>query len=500
MGSGTPTVSYNSPVNSLAQSSQLARHPKQKGKYSAAVKKYGTKKPRRSAATFQKKLYVFQNMGPDAPNKFTRSDKNICLKGLLPPISIEASESEIRKEICALIHSGYCSTHMEISPTDFEFINMSGKQASVACCKENFECNGRAVRELSGSGSIYVRLTKSIDLEEVQTISSDDDDVSLPVGPFHFGSGSDAPVTSTGSGLSSSDTINSCSSGLCTSHITTSGINSLSSHASSDLSSHTASRDDGLSSFHTTGSFSRLSAGQSTSHTSTTTSSISSLSSCTTRSHSDLSSSRTSNSHSTGQSSSHTTTSDSSQLSSHNTISGSSMSSSDTETILYDIPTITPDTGNEVPIVQEDLTDQDSTHASLFLSSYEEGNSTLVLDITNLREIFPNIPLSQLEYLYKLSSYSLSNTIEFLTNTPTFASLCGLAADSTITTALEESPRIRLESDDLDEDWLAAALAFYKHNKFDKHASLRITIRGQPGIDTGGVRRQFFKPGARLVS
>ena len=94
--------------------------------------------------------------------------------------------------------------------------------------------------------------------------------------------------------------------------------------------------------------------------------------------------------------------------------------------------------------------------------------------------------------MYKLSSYSLSNTVEFLTNMPTFASLCGLAADSTITTALEESPRIRLESDNLDEDWLAAALAFYKHNKFDKHASLRITIHGQPGIDTGDVRRQFF--------
>ena len=132
-------------MNSLAQSSQLARHPKQKGKYSAAVKKYGTKKPRRSAATFQKKLYVFQNMGPDAPDKFTRSDKNICLNGLLPPISVEASESEIWEEICALIHSGYCSTHMEISPTDFEFINMSGKQASVACCKENF-VNGMVVR------------------------------------------------------------------------------------------------------------------------------------------------------------------------------------------------------------------------------------------------------------------------------------------------------------------------------------------------------------------
>ena len=94
--------------------------------------------------------------------------------------------------------------------------------------------------------------------------------------------------------------------------------------------------------------------------------------------------------------------------------------------------------------------------------------------------------------MYELSSYSLSNTVEYPTKTPTFASLHSLASDSLITTALEESPRIRLESDDLEEDWLVAALAFYKYNKFDKHASLRITIRGQPGIDTGSVRRQFF--------
>ena len=142
---------------------------------------------------------------------------------------------------------------METSPTDLEFINMSGKQASVVCCKDNFEWDGCVIRELNGSGSAYVRLTTCTDLEEVQTISSDDEDVSLLVEPFHFGSRSDAPATSTGNGLSS-HTINSCSSGLCTSHITTS-TNSLSSHtASSDLSSHTASRVNGLSSFHTTGS------------------------------------------------------------------------------------------------------------------------------------------------------------------------------------------------------------------------------------------------------
>lgn len=62
--------------------------------------------------------------------------------------------------------------------------------------------------------------------------------------------------------------------------------------------------------------------------------------------------------------------------------------------------------------------------------------------IANLREIFPNISSSYLKYLYKLSSYSLSNTVEFLTKSCTFASLCGLGADSIITTALEESPCI----------------------------------------------------------
>lgn len=63
---------------------------------------------------------------------------------------------------------------MEISPTDFEFINMSGKQASIAYCKDNFEWDGRAIKELSGSGSVYVHLTKCTDFEEVLTVSSDD--------------------------------------------------------------------------------------------------------------------------------------------------------------------------------------------------------------------------------------------------------------------------------------------------------------------------------------
>ena len=56
-----------------------------------------------SSATFQKKLVVFNYMGRDPPNNFTRSDKRIVVRGLLPPISVEATKEQIREEICEAI-------------------------------------------------------------------------------------------------------------------------------------------------------------------------------------------------------------------------------------------------------------------------------------------------------------------------------------------------------------------------------------------------------------
>ena len=35
-------------------------------------------------------------------------------------------------------------------------------------------------------------------------------------------------------------------------------------------------------------------------------------------------------------------------------------------------------------------------------------------------------------------------------------------------------------------------MAFYKSHKFNREAEVRVYIRGQPGVDTGGIRRQFF--------
>ena len=63
-------------------------------------------------------------------------------------------------------------------------------------------------------------------------------------------------------------------------------------------------------------------------------------------------------------------------------------------------------------------------------------------------------------------------------------------ASSNITVPVYEGPRIRVSMDDVD-DWFNIAIAFYKRS-FCSNTSVSTSISGQPGIDTGGIRRQFF--------
>ena len=91
MSSPLPSVSYNSKSRSL-QSSQpfstfLPRREKRKSKSSLALAKYGSgKKGKMQVSTFQRKLVVFNYMGVDSPTHFTRKDKYIVMRGLLPDI------------------------------------------------------------------------------------------------------------------------------------------------------------------------------------------------------------------------------------------------------------------------------------------------------------------------------------------------------------------------------------------------------------------------------
>ena len=177
-------VSYSPMANSLSSSRDTDfRKHKGKGKYQLTVEKCGgsKKKNRSSAVTFQKKLYVFNYRGPDAPETFTRSDKDIITRGLLPQISVSATEKEVRSEIFEVMQSCETPNLSEIGPDDFQFINMSGKQASVPHCKrKGFEWNGRAVKELAGSGAVYIHLTKP---PGVLSISDDEDLVPYTLSP-----------------------------------------------------------------------------------------------------------------------------------------------------------------------------------------------------------------------------------------------------------------------------------------------------------------------------
>ena len=134
-------------------------------------------------------------------------------------------------------------------------------------------------------------------------------------------------------------------------------------------------------------------------------------------------------------------------------------------------------------------------------STSSEGSPALVIihekrdmsqDIPKLVEMFPTTSLQQLEFVYELSCKNVDCACERLLEGPTLECLQSLAFKHDLFIPLSESPHIILDVDDEPEDWVHSAVSFYKSEKFNRNAQLRVSIRKQPGIDTGGIRRQFF--------
>ena len=113
-------------------------------------------------------------------------------------------------------------------------------------------------------------------------------------------------------------------------------------------------------------------------------------------------------------------------------------------------------------------------------------------DMENLVDMLPNISRENIKFVYAESGNNFLETTNCLVDGPTSDSIRSLLYFSRITTSMTESPRIRLEADDDSDDWVSAATAYYNSANFDPHAEVRIAWRGQPAIDTGGVRPQFF--------
>lgn len=167
--------------SSSGSSRMLERRPKRKGKARLAVEKYrssdcsDTPRGRRPAQTFQKKLVVIDYMGTKAPWKFALKEVHVWMRGMLPEIEITASEQEVRGFISDTVKN-YTKS---LSASDFEFLEASGKCLCVPAQRASFEWTGRAVKQLAGTGAVYIRLTGEREEEGCSSELSDSSD-SLP--------------------------------------------------------------------------------------------------------------------------------------------------------------------------------------------------------------------------------------------------------------------------------------------------------------------------------
>lgn len=83
----------------------------------------------------------------------------------------------------------------------------------------------------------------------------------------------------------------------------------------------------------------------------------------------------------------------------------------------------------------------------------------------------------------ELCSHDLNKACDILGTSLKAERLCKLLRKMKMKKRPSESPNINVSEDQ--DSWVNAALAFYKGSKIVSNAGLRITIQGQPGVDTG---------------
>ena len=163
-----PRLSYTSP-RLYHSFPSLERRSTGKGKEKAkyVLAKYGQKCKKK--ITFQKKIVIVKYMGEQAPSSFTLKEDIIQLRGMLPEMDYGSSETKVRTIISATLQSGLKKS---IGLFDFEFLEAAGKQLCVPAHTSELEWTGRAVKELAGSGSIYVRIITDEESNESDCDSS----------------------------------------------------------------------------------------------------------------------------------------------------------------------------------------------------------------------------------------------------------------------------------------------------------------------------------------
>ena len=129
-----------------------------------------------------------------------------------------------------------------------------------------------------------------------------------------------------------------------------------------------------------------------------------------------------------------------------------------------------------------------STNPPAFIVEYECSSmpsSSSSSGCSDLYEIFPDIPPSTLDALFSLCSCSKTLTTDLVTS---------LSLEQVLSifrqkvTDVYKQQKVQVDEGDILND----TIAIYKNDKLSLSHPIRVSFVGQPAVDSGGVRRQFF--------
>ena len=402
-----------------------------------------SKRPPLTNQTFSKKVIVFKCMAPKSPKCFARKETDIVTRGFISDVFLDSTEGEMRQEIYEVIlNAGLRS----IGPKDFEFVDVNGKTGCVLSRKEGSEFSGRAIKQVAGTGAIYVRLLKHPTMEISD--SSEEDDQSLPPLPFSF----------------------------------------------HNRTSHNRSREEGFTD-HYESSTGIVGRSMSTAAISNKNANQSSLNHSNINKYFEASVTEPPTEPSTSCMAQPST--------SHVHLNEAFVSDIiEPSASIESSVSYTPNTPT-LDVIKSPACDLTAPHAScstemsilcendLSTPSLKQSNPQLC-DIEQLQQPFPNFPPHFIADLYTISKCNFTATLECLLegNLSSVLSLIngGVLGNSPDLLSLSITS---LDSDSK-EELIATAFQFYKRHHYNPLYDLSISLKAQPAIDAGGVRRAFF--------
>lgn len=118
-------------------------------------------------------------------------------------------------------------------------------------------------------------------------------------------------------------------------------------------------------------------------------------------------------------------------------------------------------------------------------SQAKAANESLV----KLCEILGVFSFDDINFVFQKSGQKFDDTLNCMLEGPSLESICQLLNSQLIS---DDVSRIKVDACDDVQDWVDAAFGYYKSSNWLPSTEVRIIMRNQSAIDTGGVRRQFF--------